>query len=183
MARGGKRAAAGPPGELRQVEKAAAAAVLLDLETSRDGLTSAEAARRLASEGENALPEEKRSVLVALLTFFWGPIPWMIEVAAVLSAAVRHWDDLVVILVLLVLNAAVGFWQEHQAADDVEALRRQLALRALARRDGQWGELDATMLVVGDVVRIRLGDVVPADLSGHRHRRFIEQMQRPLRAP
>ncbi len=137
--------------------------VFADLHTSPDGLDSEEAARRLAEHGPNALPEEHKSTLRVILSYFWGPIPWMIEIAAVLSAAVRHWDDLIVILVLLVFNGVVRFWQEHQAADAIEALRQQLALRALARRDGAWVELDATELVVGDIIRIRIGNVVPAD--------------------
>jgi H+-transporting ATPase len=72
--------------------------------------------------------EEKRvSALRRLAGYFWGPIPWMIEVAAVLSALVRHWVDFGIIVALLVFNAAVGFWQEYTAGNAVEALRRQLA--------------------------------------------------------
>jgi H+-transporting ATPase len=74
-----------------------------------------------------------------------------------------HWADVVIVAVLLVVNAGVGFWQEHAAADAVAALKKQLALRATVRRDGTWGEVDAAELVPGDVVRIRLGDIVPAD--------------------
>ncbi len=154
-----------PADRLQEMAEASPASVLADLQTSADGLTMAEAAKRLAEHGPNTLPEEHRSMLATLLSYFWGPIPWMIEVAAVLSAVVRHWDDLIVILVLLVFNGAVGFWQEHQAADAIEALRRQLALRALTRRDGQWQNVDAATLVVGDVIRIRLGNVVPADVK------------------
>lgn len=128
-----ERATAAPQDHLKAVQEQSVSAVLADLHTDADGLSTQEAARRLDEHGPNALPEERKSTLVAILSYFWGPIPWMIEVAAVLSAAVRHWDDLVVIMVLLVFNGAVGFWQEHQAADAVEALRRQLALRALAR--------------------------------------------------
>ncbi|MCL4423374.1 MAG: hypothetical protein M1115_09490 [Actinobacteria bacterium] len=76
----------------------------------------------------------------------------MIEVAAIVSAVVRHWDDLVVILVLLMFNSTVGCLQEHEAADAVEALRGELALRALARRDEEWHDVDATSLVAGDVL-------------------------------
>ena len=136
-----------------------------DLRSSRGGLTSQEATQRLIRYGRNALPEREVSALRRLLSYFWGPIPWMIEVAAVLSAVLRHWDDLVVILVLLGLNAAVGFWQERTAADAVAALKRQLALRASVRRDGRWVELDASELVPGDLIRVRLGDIVPADVT------------------
>jgi H+-transporting ATPase len=140
------------------------AELLTQLKASPDGLTGDEARRRLAEYGPNAIAEIKVSPLLEFLTYFWGPIPWMIEVAAVLSAAVGHWVDLIIILVLLVFNGAVGFWQEHQAANAVEALKRQLALKARARRDGEWTEVDAADLVPGDVVRLRLGDIIPADV-------------------
>jgi H+-transporting ATPase len=138
--------------------------VLAGLKTSRQGLTAAEAARRLAETGPNAIPEEHRSLLAELGSFFWGPIPWMIEVALILSAVLRHWADTIIVGVLLVFNAGVGFWQEHTAADAVAALKSQLALRAMVCRDGTWAEVDAAGLVPGDVVRIRLGDIIPADV-------------------
>ncbi|HEY7261500.1 MAG TPA: HAD-IC family P-type ATPase, partial [Trebonia sp.] len=139
-------------------------ATLAGLQTSRDGLAAAEAGRRLAETGPNAIPEEHHSVLAELASYFWGPIPWMIEVALILSAVLRHWADVIIVGVLLVFNAGVGFWQEHTAADAVAALKRQLAPRAAVRRDGAWTEMDAAGLVPGDVVRIHLGDVVPADV-------------------
>lgn len=145
--------------------KASAEDLFRQLDCTPDGLSSQDAAARLEHYGPNALPEEHVSALRRLFGYFWGPIPWMIEIAAILSAAVAHWTDLVVILVLLVFNAVVGFVQEYQAANAVEALKQQLALSARALRDGEWGELDATELVPGDVVRVRLGDVIPADLK------------------
>jgi H+-transporting ATPase len=129
------------------------------------GLSEDEAQRRLQQYGPNTLPEEKANPLLKFLSYFWGPIPWMIEVAAALSAVVRHWVDLTIIAVLLVFNAVVGFWQEHQAANAVEALKKQLALRARVRRGGQWQEADAKTLVPGDIVRLRLGDIIPADVK------------------
>ena len=134
------------------------------LHTDGRGLTADEATRRLEEVGPNAVLEARRSVLAELAAFFWGPIPWMIEVADVLSAILRHWDDVIIVSVLLLFNAGVGFWQEHTAADAVAALKRQLAMRAAVRRDGEWREVDATELVPGDLVRVRLGDILPADL-------------------
>lgn len=134
------------------------------LHATPDGLTQAEAKNRLAQYGYNELPEEKVNPILKFLSYFWGPIPWMIEVAAVLSAVVRHWVDLIIVLVLLVFNAVVGFWQEHQAANAVDALRKQLALKARVKRDGTWEEVDATTLVPGDIIRLRLGDIIPADV-------------------
>ncbi len=134
------------------------------LESSPEqGLSEAEAQRRLAQYGRNALEEKTISPLRKFLGYFWGPIPWMIEVAALLSALVRHWPDLIIILVLLVFNALVGFGQEFKAANALAALKSQLALKARVLRDGRWRELDAAELVPGDVARVRLGDIIPAD--------------------
>jgi H+-transporting ATPase len=142
-----------------------AGSVLASLKTSRQGLTAREAARRLAEAGPNAIPEEHRSLLAELGPFFWGPIPWMIEVAFFLSAILRHWSDTIIVGVLLVFNAGVGFWQERTAADAVAALKSQLALRARVCRDGAWAQVDAAGLVPGDLVRIQLGDIIPADVA------------------
>ncbi len=136
-----------------------------DTVAPNQGLSSDEATQRLAQYGPNALQEKHVSVLRRLLGYFWGPIPWMIEVAAVLSALVRHWADFWIIFALLVFNASIGFWQEFTAGNAVAALMKQLALRARVRRDGQWQEIDAKLLVPGDIIRIRLGDVVPADVK------------------
>jgi len=135
------------------------------LASSMEGLDPAEARQRLQQYGPNALVEKKVSPLGQFLSYFWGPIPWMIEIAAILSALVRHWPDLAIILLLLLFNAAVGFWQEHQAANAVEALKKQLALKARVRRGGQWTEADAVDLVPGDIIRLRLGDIIPADVK------------------
>ncbi len=129
-----------------------------------DGLSSSEAKSRLARYGPNAIVETRRSPWLEFLGYFWGPIPWMIEIADLLSMAVGHWADVGIITALLVFNAAVGFWQEHKAGSAIEALRSKLALRARVRRDGRWQEVDATRIVPGDVIRVRLGDVVPADV-------------------
>ncbi len=136
-----------------------------DTKNSVQGLSSAQAEERLQQYGPNALQEKKRSPLLRLLGYFWGPIPWMIEVAAILSALVQHWPDFWIIMGLLVFNAGIGFWQEYTAGNAVEALKKQLALRARVLRDGAWQEVDAKRLVPGDVIRIRLGDVVPADVT------------------
>lgn len=155
----------GGPSSAEQAADIPVAEVFQRLGCTPDGLSSEEAADRLARVGSNVLPEEHVSTLQRLFGYFWGPIPWMIEVAAILSAVVRHWTDLAVIVALLVFNAAVGFVQEYQAASAVEALKQQLALQARALRDGDWRSVDAADLVPGDVVRVRLGDVVPADLK------------------
>jgi H+-transporting ATPase len=133
-------------------------------DASPEGLSSAEAVRRLAQYGENALAEHHVSALERLARFFWGPIPWMIEIAAVLSGVLRHWEDLAIILAMLFINAGVGFWQEFKADNAIALLKQRLALRARVRRDGTWQDLEARFLVPGDLVHIKLGNILPADL-------------------
>jgi H+-transporting ATPase len=133
------------------------------LGSSPDGLTDAEAKKRLVQYGPNELVEKKTNLLLKFLSYFWGPIPWMIEVAVILSGVVRHWPDFFIILLLLVTNAVVAFWEERQAGNEIAALKAKLAIKARVIRDGKWINPPARELVPGDVVRLRLGDVVPAD--------------------
>ena len=133
------------------------------LGSSPDGLTQAEAEKRLSQYGPNEIEEKKTNEFLKLLAYFWGPIPWMIEVAVILSGIVRHWPDFLIILLLLVTNAVVGFWEEHQAGNAIAALKAKLAIKARAKRDGKWITPAARELVPGDVIRLRMGDIVPAD--------------------
>jgi H+-transporting ATPase len=133
------------------------------LGASADGLTQAEAVKRQAQYGPNQIEEKKTNEFLKFLSYFWGPIPWMIEVAVILSGVVRHWLDFFVILVLLLSNALVGFWEEHQAGNAIAALKARLAIKAKVKRDGKWEDPKASELVPGDVIRLRLGDIVPAD--------------------
>ncbi len=133
------------------------------LRTGLQGLSGEEARQRLQRHGPNTLPEAKRGAWSQLLEHLWGPIPWMIEAAALLAALVRDWTDFGIITTLLVLNALVGFWEEHQAGNAIEALRSQLAPLARVKRDGQWNTIPARELVPGDLIHLRSGDIVPAD--------------------
>src|ERR1700722_16111789 len=133
------------------------------LESSPDGLTQAEAQKRLTQYGPNEIEEKKSNELLKFLSNFWGPIPWMIEAAVILSAAARHWPDFGIILLLLLANAVVGFWEEHQAGNAIAALTATLASKARVKRDGKWISPAARELVPGDVIRVRMGDIVPAD--------------------
>ena len=110
---------------------------------SAHGLSQSAAADLLQQYGYNELPEEKNNLLLKLLSYFWGPIPWMIEIAAILSIVVHHWADFSIILVLLVMNAGVGFWEEYQAGNAIAALRAKLALKARVKRDGVWRSVPA----------------------------------------
>ena len=134
------------------------------LESSENGLTQAEAQKRLNEYGPNEITEKKVNPLLKFLTYFWGPIPWMIELAVVLSAVVKHWTDFGIILVLLLANAVVGFWEEYQAGNAIAALKGKLAVKARVKRESIWTVLAARDLVPGDIVRLRLGDIVPADV-------------------
>jgi H+-transporting ATPase len=133
------------------------------LGSSPDGLSQAEAQKRLTQYGPNEIEEKKTNPFLKFLTYFWGPIPWMIEAAVILSGVVRHWLDFFIILLLLVSNAVVGFWEEHQAGNAIAALKAKLAIKAKVKRDGKWITPAARELVPGDVIRVRLGDIVPAD--------------------
>ncbi len=139
------------------------AELLKELDATKEGLSSKEAQKRLAEYGMNEIEEKKVNPLLKFLGYFWGPIPWMIEAAVILSAVVRHWPDFFIILVLLAANAIVGFWEEYQAGNAIEALKAKLAIQARVLRDGKWTTAPARELVPGDVIRVRLGDIVPAD--------------------
>ena len=137
--------------------------VQIRLKSSPNGLTQAEAVTRLTQYGPNEIKEKKTNPLLKFLSYMWGPIPWMIEGAVILSGVVRHWPDFFIILVLLFANAVVGFWEERQAGNAIAALKARLAVKAKVKRDGKWINPDACELVPGDVIRLRLGDIVPAD--------------------
>jgi H+-transporting ATPase len=133
------------------------------LRSSPDGLSRAEAQKRLTQYGPNELTEKKTNLFLKFLSYFWGPIPWMIEIAVILSGVAGHWPDFFIILLLLVANAVVGFWEEREASNAIEALKAKLAVKARVKRDGKWITPPARELVPGDVIRMRLGDIVPAD--------------------
>ena len=137
--------------------------LMKQLDASTDGLAGNEAQQRLEKYGYNEIEEKKQSPVLKFLSYFWGPIPIMIIIAAVLSAVLRHWPDVGVILVLLLVNAVVGFREEYQADSAIAALKKQLALKAKVKRDGKWATIAARELVPGDIIRLRIGDVIPAD--------------------
>jgi H+-transporting ATPase len=139
--------------------------LLSRLESSAVGLSADEARQRLGQYGPNEIQEKKQNPVLKFLRYFWSPIAWMIEAAVVISAIIGHWPDFWIILALLLVNAVVGFWQEYSAGNAIEQLKKKLALKARVKRDGQWAEVAARELVPGDIVRVRLGDVIPADVK------------------
>ena len=131
----------------------------------KSGLSAAEAKTRLEKYGPNALAEKKVSAFEMFGKFFWGPMPWMIEAAAIMSILVKDLVDFIIIMVMLLFNAVLGFWHERQAASALDALKGALAQEAQALRGGKWLTVLANTLVPGDIVRVRLGNVVPADVK------------------
>jgi H+-transporting ATPase len=128
------------------------------------GLTSDEAHRRLEKSGPNAVADTSESPLRRALAKFWAPVPWMLEAAIALELVLGKYVEAAIILGLLAFNAALGFFQEGHAQATLAALKSRLALNAAVRRDSAWKTVPATDLVVGDVVKLSLGAVVPADV-------------------
>jgi plasma-membrane proton-efflux P-type ATPase len=129
------------------------------------GLARAEVDVRRKEHGYNEVAEEKGHPVLRFLRKFWGISAWMLELIMVLSAALGKYSDLVVVSALLVVNAVLSFMQEQRAAGVVETLRRRLQVSARVRRDSSWQVVPARDLVPGDIVRVRPGDIVPADVK------------------
>jgi H+-transporting ATPase len=129
------------------------------------GLNGHEARERLERFGANEIEAKEEPLWHRLLRRFWGPIPWMIEIAAVLSAVVGKWEDFAIIVVMLLVNAALDFFQEGRALTALRALRKGLAPEVVVLRDGAFATVAARELVPGDIVKLRIGNVVPADVQ------------------
>lgn len=129
------------------------------------GLTQAEVASRRREHGYNEVAKHKGHPVLKFLRKFWGISAWMLELIMALSAVLGKYSDLVVVSALLVVNAVLSFLQEHRAAGVVEALRRQLQVNARVLRESTWQVSPARELVPGDIVRVRPGDIIPADLK------------------
>lgn len=128
------------------------------------GLSSAEAARRLAEFGPNSVVEERIHPLTQIARHFWAPVPWMLEATIALQIAIGERLEALMIAALLLLNVALGVFQENRAGAALALLKRRLALKARVKRDAAWVDVPAADLVPGDIVQLSLGKVVPADL-------------------
>lgn len=135
--------------------------------TANRGLSASQVQDRLAQYGPNAVPEERPHPFRLLLMKFWSPVPWMLEVTLVIELALGKFTQGIIIAVLLVLNALLSFIQEGRASNALSLLRQRLAIQVRVLRDGQWQLTLAENLVPGDVIRVRVGDFVPADLLLH----------------
>ena len=129
------------------------------------GLTAAEVEKRRKAHGFNEVAEIKAHPVRLFLGKFWGLSAWMLELIMLLSAVLGKYSDLAVVGTLLVVNALLSFMQEHRAAGVVAALRRRLQVNARVRREAGWQVVPARELVPGDIVRVRPGDIIPADVK------------------
>ena len=129
------------------------------------GLTRAEVDARRKESGYNEVAERKGHPALTFLKKFWGISAWMLELIMVLSAVLGKYSDLAVVGALLVINAVLSFMQESRAAGVVAALRKRLQVNARVRRDSSWQVIPARELVPGDIIRVRPGDIIPADVK------------------
>ncbi|TXG62362.1 hypothetical protein EZV62_013725 [Acer yangbiense] len=144
--------------------------VFEQLKCRREGLSAEEGANRLQVFGPNKLEEKKESKFLKFLGFMWNPLSWVMEAAAIMAIALANgggrppdWQDFVGIIVLLVINSTISFIEENNAGNAAAALMANLAPKTKVLRDGRWSEQEASILVPGDIISIKLGDIVPAD--------------------
>jgi plasma-membrane proton-efflux P-type ATPase len=157
-----KPANANPP----DIASASVPGTLAALQVNPDtGLTHAEVDVRRREHGYNEVAEHKGHPVLKFLGKFWGVSAWMLEVIMILSAVLRKYSDLAVVGALLIVNAVLSFMQERRAAGVVETLRRRLQVSARVRREASWQVIPARDLVPGDILRVRAGDIVPADVK------------------
>lgn len=144
--------------------------VFQQLKCSREGLTTEDGENRLQIFGPNKLEEKTESKLLKFLGFMWNPLSWVMECAAIMAIVLANgggkppdWQDFLGIVVLLIINSTISFIEENNAGNAAAALMAGLAPKTKVLRDGNWTEQDAAILVPGDVISIKLGDIVPAD--------------------
>ncbi|XP_009775735.1 ATPase 9, plasma membrane-type-like [Nicotiana sylvestris] len=140
------------------------------LKCSREGLTNEEGQNRLQIFGHNKLEEKKENKVLKFLGFMWNPLSWVMEAAAIMSIALANgggkppdWPDFVGIVVLLIINSTISFIEENNAGNAAAALMANLAPKTKILRDGKWSEEEASILVPGDLISVKLGDIIPAD--------------------
>ncbi|CAN1311696.1 Plasma membrane ATPase 4 [Linum perenne] len=156
--------------ETVDLEKIPVEEVFEQLKCSKEGLSSEEGANRLQIFGPNKLEEKKESKFLKFLGFMWNPLSWVMEAAAIMAIALANgggkppdWQDFVGIVCLLVINSTISFVEENNAGNAAAALMAGLAPKTKVLRDGKWSEQEAAILVPGDIISIKLGDIVPAD--------------------
>ncbi len=133
------------------------------LKTSEKGLSEADATGRVKEFGFNEVEQEKKSTLLAFLSWFWGPIPWFLEIAVLICIIIGDWLDGIMLVAILLCNVIIGFYNEHDSQKALELLKHKLTIKTKLMRDGNWITKDSRELMPGDLILMGLGDVVPAD--------------------
>ncbi|CAH8315181.1 unnamed protein product [Eruca vesicaria subsp. sativa] len=156
--------------ETVDLEKIPIEEVFQQLKCTKEGLTTQEGEARVQIFGYNKLEEKKESKILKFLGFMWNPLSWVMEAAAIMAIALANgdgrppdWQDFVGIICLLVINSTISFIEENNAGNAAAALMAGLAPKTKVLRDGKWSEQEAAILVPGDIVSIKLGDIIPAD--------------------
>ncbi|WP_016730623.1 plasma-membrane proton-efflux P-type ATPase [Saccharolobus islandicus] len=144
-------------------EKYSIEETLAELNTSLNGLSETEAQERVKKYGYNEVREKKENPILKFLRKFWAPVPWMLEVTIIITYILGKYLDMYIILFLLIFNSIVSFVQERRAENAVELLKQKLNVKSRVLRDGQWKIIPARFLVPGDIIHVRLGDIIPAD--------------------
>lgn len=133
--------------------------------SAEQGLGADQTAKRLAQFGYNEIVKKEEPLWHCIFRCFWGPIPWMIELAALLSAIVQKWDDFIIIMLLSLVNAFLDFFQDHRALNALKALKQRLTNEVIVLRDGNFQTIPARELVPGDIVKIKISNIVPDDVQ------------------
>ena len=133
------------------------------LKTSTEGLTESDAKKRIELFGYNEIAEKRKNLFLEFLLRYWGPMPWLLELAMGLSFVLRHYFEGIIIFVLLTVNAVIGHVHSRGSQKAMELLKKKLAIKAKVLRDGKWIMKDAKEIVPGDIISVGLGDIVPAD--------------------
>ena len=149
---------------IEEVKKISTSDLLDKLSSDVKGLSQEDAEARL-KYGINEISEGQQNHFIKFLGYFWGPIPWMIEFALIISLLIQHWPEFGIILLLLLINGLVGFFQEERADNAIELLKEKLAFKARVLREGNWVNIPSKNIVPGDYVKVHLGDIVPADIK------------------
>ena len=133
------------------------------LDSSTNGLTESEATHRTQKFGFNEVAEKRGNPVLAFLSRYWGPMPWLLELAIVLSFVLKHYLEAGIIFILLTINTVIGYIQSRGSQRALEALKKRLAIKANILRDGKWATREARAIVPGDIISVGLGDIIPAD--------------------
>jgi H+-transporting ATPase len=133
------------------------------LEATAEGLSDFEVKNRLEKFGNNEISEKKRNAFLEFILRYWGPMPWLLEIALVLAFALNHYFEGIVIFILLSINAVIGQIHASGSQKIIELLKKKLAIKSKVLRDKKWSEEDAKGIVIGDIISVKLGDIVPAD--------------------